>query len=1083
MTTLRVMIHRRGTRYGATAETSAGRTLCVHRFEHNPTGLTRLGPLWLVERSSLAEEDRAKLGRFGQKTTSVAHVAQYGHQLFRYIFGDGEAFDTYLQKQVGDEPVELIIHLGLDAIPLWKLPWEYLHDGRSFLGLDERFRVSRLLGPLSTLTPQSAPAPLRVLVAMPSPTDQPVLNYERELASIHEALSESIENGNVQLHVLFEATTPAIYDALQRYDYHVFHYLGQGRYDLEQRQGFLKVESEIGTSEWINAQEFADLIKGRGLHLVVLQAYQDAPVGMIDAFNEIASKALRRDIPEVLTVPIGLPQSLSQALQREFYAALGSGSSALAAVQQIRQTFHRIDRTQDAKHRRFDWGMPILYRRTEPYELIHREVGKSDAGRKVNQAHDLRPPLANRTKEIRAIKAALQDGGRTLYIWGRSGIGKSRLITHWLQRPGVRIQEHLVIQCTELEDPMLAFDRIATFWRSHATERHIRAADMLQDSTKDPFERALQAQAYLSTARYAIILEDIEAWFEAPRPDDADKTEAKIVHDLLHNLLLGLLSAEARTIYLLTGQRRWADFHALPVEDRREIHLPLLQKQPAIQLMNTLPGLSRASHEIKKALYWHLGGHPEVLVLASGWVRAGHDLKALVADPPIANRELQAWIEYFVRELIHALDPGERQVLEAAAVLNRPFTAEQLSELTSIAQHYAAPLIKAWLTLGLVERASDTEQPRYRFHTSVRSFIIDRLTSEDILALHRQAASYYRSPFLDAARRQALIRSGTVWSDARVAWLARDSNGILGLWLRRESDPQRKRRTIVRALAWHHHLLQAEAFEEASQIAHTLAPVLDQEGQRDLSRLLLQQSLATDGGFQRAESMDTLAKLRLQDGHLQSALDVYEEVVASLSGNKNNVQRAYILIRAGKIKQQMQKPGEAIDHYQRALKLMREEENVEGEAQALYRLSTIYRETGNARQALVHSQAAMECYQRLDHEQGIALIHYEQGLSLKALSRDEPALERFTSSLEIARQLSDRVAIASTLIQIGEIFQRLGEEQRAIRAMKEAASHYARLQSPREQEILSRLESIYAQQEQFEQAVTRFREARNKPET
>ena len=1087
MTKLHVVVHRQGTRYIATTEVPGERALFTQRFEHDPTGLTRLGPLWLLEYSSLPEEDQAKLAELRQKGTGAAQVAQYGYRLFRYLFGDGAAFDACIKRQTGSEPLQLVINLGADTLPLWRLPWEYLHNGRAFLGLDDRVRVSRCLGSFNALPSRPVPAPLRILFVIPSPSDQPAIDYEHELISMHKALAESIERETVLLHVLHEATRQALFDALQRDHYHVLHYLGQGTYDLEQRQGFLKIENETGMTEWIDAREFADLIKGQGLQLVVLQAYQNAPVGMIDAFNEVAAQALRQEIPEILTIPVGLSQAPSQALQRVLYSSLGSESTTPTALQRIRKALQSLSRAQNLNHHRFDWGLPILYHRTDPYALIEqgpkastpRDRSVSPRGRSPYES----PPLVNRTKEIRAIRAALQEGARIFYIWGKAGIGKSRLIAHLLRRPGIRMQDQLMIHCSELEDPLLAFGRIASFWRAHAAEYHTRAAGLLLDSTKDPFERALQAQAYLPDARYAIIFEDIDTWFEKPRSGDLQNTAQKIAYDLLRNLLLGLLSAEAKTCYFFTGQRRWADLNVLPSEDHREIHLPLLQEPQAIQLMNTLPGLKLAPYEIKKALYWHLGGHPEALMLVSGWANAGHNLKALITSPPIRDRDTQAWIEYLARELIHHLDPGERQVLEAAAVLNRPFTARQLSELTSLDDHYATPLLDEWVTLGMVKPTRRDKQAHYQLHTLMQSCVLQRLTPRERSVLHRQAARYYGSPFLDAARRQALIRSGTVWADSRIAWLARDSNGILGLWLRRQSDPELQSQMLARSLAWHYHLIKAGAFEEASQIAHTLAPMLDQQGQGDLSRLLLQQSLIADDELKRAENMDTLARLRLQDGHLQSALEVYEEVVASLGKDKNKVQQAYILLRAGKIRQQMDDHKGAIDHYQRALKLMREEDDVEGEAQALHSLSTIYRETGNARQALVYSQAALECYQTLDHQQGLALVHYEQGLILKALSHNESALERFTASLEIARRLNDRVAIASTLIQIGEMFQRLNQEEMAVRALEEAANHYARLQSSKEQEVLSRLESIYAQQERFEQAVIQFRKAKSKPGT
>jgi len=844
-----------------------------------------------LEQQSLPEDDRAKLRRVKSNATSKTQVAQYGYQLFRYLFGDGEAFAAYLNQETDAETIQLAINLDVDALPLWRLPWEYLHDGRHFLALSDRFSVSRCLCQCNTLTPSPSDSPLHVLIAIPSPTDQPVPDYRNELTNLHKTLSEPIEKGRVLLHVLFEATRHTLYDALQRYDYHVLHYLGQGTYDLEQRQGFLRIDGETGRSEWISAREFTDLVKGRGLRLMVLQAYQEAPVGMIDAFNAVAAKALRRKIPEILTVPIGLPQPSSRALQRELYSALGDGSSATAAIQAIRQALQALDREQNSEHHRFDWGAPMLYSRADPGTLVRPNASDSAIDHPEPQTPGSIPPHVNRIKEMRTMRTAIQEGVRVFYLWGEAGIGKSRLISSLLQRSGLQIRDHLIIQCTELEDPLLALDHIATFWQAHTADAHTRAAGHLLNSTQDPFERALQAQAYLPDAQYAIVFEDIDVWFEAPKPNDDPVNAPKIAHDLLRNLLLGLLSAEANTSYLFTGQCRWPDLNTLPVQHRREIRLPLLQEHHAIQLMSTCPGLSNTSYEIKKDLYRLLGGHPETLMLASGWVRAGHNPKTLLEDPPIKERDIHNWSAYFARDLLHHLDPGERQILEAAAILTRPFTAQQLSALTSISDHYAGPMLHKWTNLGMVKPTLDPGQPRYRFHTLMQNAILDRLTPDDLRALHRRAATYYGSPFVDEARRQALIRSGTVWSDSRVAWLARDSNGILGLWLRRESDPELQKQILARALTWYHHLLKAGALKEASQIAQTLAPMLDQQGQRDLSRILLQQSLIADDLVQRAENLDTLAKLRLQDGHLQSALEVYEEVVASLSGNMNKAQR------------------------------------------------------------------------------------------------------------------------------------------------------------------------------------------------
>jgi tetratricopeptide (TPR) repeat protein len=917
---------------------------------------------------------------------------------------------------------------------------------------------------------------------------------------MQDALRKLIATEAIEMDVLPEATTGALLEAIHQKDYHVIHYVGHGIYSLKEREGFLCLESEVGRTELVSGTQLPRFLRDWTGGLFVISACQSAQIGVLDAFDQVAIELLQQDVPAVLSVPTSLNNKSTIALYRTLYASLSAGQSTIRGLHRSRIALKRQDDQAPTGQRRFDWGVPALYQRTpnqwlvappspdtEPEAEQDRNPGGSqgDVGTAAG--------LIGRKHELQAVRrSVLQSEANIFYVWGSDGIGKRQFMSRLIRHSGSKPSASCVIHCRDYVEPLEILRTIADFWQSEDATAGRDAGEQLLSSSEAPFERARQAQQSLARKRYTLAFDGIDAWFD---PKSRDDQSGDMSDETLRDILLGLLSIPSRTLFFFTANRKWADLDRMPSERRRNLYLPLLPLHPSIEVMSTLPELRTFRRDEQYALHWYIGGHPKAYTYLAHWLRRGNELSSLLQHPPVAERLTEAWIAYLLKTILDELDPGERDVLEALALLRRPFSIATVSELTPVTFEHAKPLVDAWLRSGLVElRDTDIEgNGRYTVHATVREAIRQRLSEDELRARHAQAAAYYGAPFVDAARRRMLARNVTSWSEDRIAWLARDVNGILGVWLRQSqaeathnnSKPSGNLQIselLRRALAWQHHLMEAGQSEAAAQVVQAIVPQLKQTGQIDLSSTLLQRTVTMVNDLDRTTGMDVLAKLHLDEGHLSAALQVYEDVYQSLDEAEAGVQRAHILMRAGNLHQRLGYLPEAVEKFEQALQISRTEEDSEGEAECLYQLAVIHREQRKYKQALVYSQAAKERYELLMLQYGLAAAEREQGHILRELGRPESALERFAASLQICRRLGDQERIADNLLSIGQILQVLDKTEIAIQVVEEALEHYQYLRSTKHGAVLKLRDELYARQRQLDDAVARFRVAKRTAE-
>jgi hypothetical protein len=509
--------------YLAVTARSSGDEICSNSFDFQPDLLIDIEPQWMLERAvPRYNGETIKRGPAdGERLDEQeAKLAAYGQRLYGFLFGDGGKLKAFLEfNDSYRRQARLTLALHGNASALWRLPWEYLHDGDDFLVLHGRFLLSRVPYGLAEMQPPSAPLPLRILVVIAAPDDQKPLDTEEEIGVIQAALDEAVRAGRVQVEYLDDATLPAIGEALRRFRPHVLHYTGHGKYDEKAERSFLALEDDSGKTKNAGIKELRPHLKdARDLRLVVLSGCQTARTSDVDAFSGVATGLLRESIPAVLAMQYSILDQSGIKLAQAFYAALAQGETPAQAAQRARLALWQFDEGPG-----YDWGVPALYLRAQGMRLVDPDVGTQRAVPLHERAAaldvgglPLPPYFVGRKPELRALRRALRDRHcNAVFVRGIGGMGKSSLAAKLMQRPGTETDGALVVRCHQV-DPLDIPAKLARFLEAQGIAGHAEAAALLLDSRQPPADRARQALTLIADRRYLFVFDNLESVMDIP---------------------------------------------------------------------------------------------------------------------------------------------------------------------------------------------------------------------------------------------------------------------------------------------------------------------------------------------------------------------------------------------------------------------------------------------------------------------------------------------------------------------------------------------------------------------------------------
>ncbi len=296
-----------------------------------------------------------------ERMAQPAEAEQFGQRLREFLFPTKvlNLYNLSLAKVQADRKKGLRIRLRIDqnAPELSKIPWEYCFDDKGYLALNEETPFVRYIETTEQLSPIATPEKVRILVVIASPADQPALNVFQEEKWINEALANLQQAGKVEVKVLHHTTRRDLRRHVQRYDPHIFHFIGHGEI-VNGNEGALVLEDGSGNTSLVSAKDMHMLLRNSEIKLAILSACQTAAHGTGAAIMGVAPRLIWAGIPASIAMQFKIPDKTAIGFTRDLYESLADGVPLDTAVTEARLGAYFDN--DDKIH----WAIPVLFMRS-----------------------------------------------------------------------------------------------------------------------------------------------------------------------------------------------------------------------------------------------------------------------------------------------------------------------------------------------------------------------------------------------------------------------------------------------------------------------------------------------------------------------------------------------------------------------------------------------------------------------------------------------------------------------------------------------------------------------------------------------
>jgi len=455
--------------------------------------------------------------------------------------------------------------------------------------------------------------------------------------------------------------------------------------------------------------------------------------------------------------------------------------------------------------------------------------------------------------------------------------------------------------------------------------------------------------------------------------------------------------------------------------------------------------------DLPDRLHQHSGGSPFVLLetlrtlLELGHLKRGPHGRLIEVQRegfPVSQR-----VQDLIRTRLAALSEEHHRVLNAAAVIGRPFNLPLLRRVSAQPEPQLPDLVSQLLARSfLQEKDEGGPQKSLNFqHSYFRQVIYQGLSVVQRQALHRRAAqallAHHRTRPLAITEEVAYHyeQAGDVQAVVYLVQAARQAEELFAFAHAVELYSRAltfKRLDLADEPACYFDLLLAR---EA---------VLDRQGRRaeqadDVAALVSLAERLGDAGRQASAYLRQVGFFAATGRHEEArqagerALDLYRR-----RGDKAGEARA--LREVGFLHWSGGDYGTALTTNREALQLHRQLGDISGEATALHNLAEIYRGLGSPRQALGQYEQALNLHwaQQDRRRQGLTL--YGMAHALRQIEQSDQALARYRQALDLFQAAGDRLmtsrvyhTLASLEWENGALDEALGTMYQALRISQE----------------------------------------------
>jgi tetratricopeptide (TPR) repeat protein len=385
----------------------------------------------------------------------------FGSDLFDALF-QSDVRDLYhtasAEADAAGRGIRVTLRLG-QTPELADVPWEYLCDDGRFISVSERTPIVRYLDLKKAYAPLAIQPPLRILGMVSDPEGVAELDVAAEKRRLDRALERPIERGLVDVVWLESATLTALLEALDRTDFHIFHYIGHGGFDEAMDDGVLVLEDADRRPRRVTGMKLGQLISDkRTLRLAVLNACEGGRSGKESPFAGVAASLVKFELPSVVAMQFEITDKAAIVFAGGFYSALARGEPIVGALAAARKAIW-------ADYNDIEWGTPVLFMRIADGRIFdfQFEPADTDDARQRLEAELVADPTSvargeevawqlivrNPSQRALANVTRLHDDGSHLELATKLEPGR-RLVTRWRTRPDADVDTSVTVTATDV---------------------------------------------------------------------------------------------------------------------------------------------------------------------------------------------------------------------------------------------------------------------------------------------------------------------------------------------------------------------------------------------------------------------------------------------------------------------------------------------------------------------------------------------------------------------------------------------------------------------------------------------------------
>lgn len=273
-------------------------------------------------------------------------MREIGFQMFSALFEGSRmtAFESSQSRWSSYEGNPLRLRLFIEDPDLAALPWEFMHDGKSFLCLSPRFSIVRtVMRSWEKQTSLNIDYPLKVLMVVYS---SPGRNMDRMLDQHITRLTNETGIDRHSINILKNPTLSQFEKVLKEKPVHVFHYVGETVDFRNGRQTAILLMGEKGQSAIVDPDHLRNLLMQK---TDLILAYISA------SRSERLAGELAEDLPAVIGIRGEIFDEAIFTFTESLYRGILTPLTLEESVMQARQD---IDRQRPGSR---DWGLPVLF--------------------------------------------------------------------------------------------------------------------------------------------------------------------------------------------------------------------------------------------------------------------------------------------------------------------------------------------------------------------------------------------------------------------------------------------------------------------------------------------------------------------------------------------------------------------------------------------------------------------------------------------------------------------------------------------------------------------------------------------------